>query len=87
MLVLYADDPDLVVATLGLVPVEPRSANAIVLRPQASALTAAPTIRHDLPLAPMEHVLADLLTLPGRSPQEAEALMDALAKTDPAWKA
>jgi hypothetical protein len=30
-------------------------------------------------------VLADLLTLPGRYPRQAEALIDALAKTDPAW--
>jgi hypothetical protein len=31
-------------------------------------------------------VLADLLTLPGRGDAEAEQLMDALARTDQAWK-
>ncbi len=37
-------------------------------------------------LAPTALVLADLLTLPGRSDAEAEQLMDALAATDPSWK-
>ena len=38
-------------------------------------------------IAPIPIVLADLLTLPGRSNAEAEQLLDALAKTDEAWEA
>ena len=36
---------------------------------------------------PWRSVLADLLTLPGRSDAEAEQLMEALARTDEEWKA
>jgi len=31
--------------------------------------------------------IADLLTPPGRSPEEAEQLINYLAATDPAWRA
>jgi hypothetical protein len=39
-----------------------------------------------LPTAPVALVLADLLTLPGRSDAEADQLMEALAKNATSWK-
>jgi hypothetical protein len=85
-LVLYAANTDKAASELGLVPVDPPSANVIVLTPQDPAILARPTVKNGSPVAPLPMVLADLLTLPGRYPLQAEALMDALAKTDPAWR-
>jgi hypothetical protein len=84
--VLYATDPASVAETLGLVETDPPSANVIVLVPQDLAVLDKPEVRARLPVAPLPVVLADLLTLPGRYPAQAAALMDALAKTDPEWR-
>lgn len=80
-LALYAADPAQIVGILGLIEADPTTANVVIATPQdpdildASRMTTAP-----VPL-----VLADLLTLPGRSDAEAEQLMDTLAAVDPAW--
>jgi len=84
--VIYAAHHDQVAALLGLVAVESSAANVIVLAPQDPAILISPIDRSGIPVAPLPIVLADLLTLPGRYPQPAEALIDALAKTDPAWE-
>jgi hypothetical protein len=85
-LVVYAAEPSPVAADLGLVPVAPSASNIILLKPQDPALLDAIALRDQAPLAPLPVVLADLLSLPGRYPQQGEALMDALAKADPAWR-
>ncbi|MDR1394416.1 MAG: TraY domain-containing protein [Bifidobacteriaceae bacterium] len=72
--------------TLGLVEADPPSANVIILAPQDLAILDSPDIRAGLPVAPLPVVLADLLTLPGRYPAQAAALMDALAKAEPEWR-
>ena len=86
-IVCYTADVPTMAARLGLVEVNPPSANTILIRPQDSTLLEDPPIADGLPVAPLPLVLADLLTLPGRYPQQAAALMDSLAKTDPAWRA
>ncbi|MDR1152797.1 MAG: helix-turn-helix domain-containing protein [Bifidobacteriaceae bacterium] len=85
-LAVYSRDPETVVSALALVPVDLPVANIIVVRPQDLGIVENPVVLGGIPLAPMELVLADLLSLPGRSAQEAEALMDALSKTDPQWR-
>jgi hypothetical protein len=85
-LVAYADDPGEAATALGLVPVDAPVANAILVPPQNPSILDSPPRVADTPVAPLPLVLADLLTLPGRYPQQAEALMDALAKTDPQWR-
>ena len=81
LLALYAADPAQVAGAMGLIEADPATANVVIAIPQdrdildASRMTTAP--------APL--VLADLLTLPGRSDAEAHQLMDTLAVTDPAW--
>jgi hypothetical protein len=85
-IVLYAADPTSIAETLDLVETDPPSANVIVLAPQDPAILDNPGIRAGLPVAPLPVVLADLLTLPGRYPAQAVALMDALAKTNPEWR-
>jgi hypothetical protein len=84
LLALYAPDPAAVSAELGLIAAEPTTANVIIAVPQdADILTAADD--GEPAVAPLALVVADLLTLPGRSDAEAEQLLDALAATDQAW--
>ena len=80
LLALYTNAPSTLVDELGLIPAEPTTANTVLAVPQDGEVLAA----H---LAPVALVLADLLTLPGRSDAEAEQLMEALARTDEEWKA
>ena len=86
LLIVYTVDPDRAASTLGLIPVAPPNANVILLMPQDPAILNNPVVRKGTPIAPLPIVLVDLSTLPGRYPQQATALMDALAKTDPAWR-
>lgn len=79
LLAIYAGQPDGVAADLGLIPAERAIANIVVAVPQDGDVLT----QH---IAPVALVLADLLTLPGRADAEAEQLMDALARTDPAWE-
>ena len=85
LLAMYAVDPTALSGELGLIAAEPATANVVIAIPQDTDIL--PTVE-DQPfaVAPVALVLADLLTLPGRSDAEAEQLMDALASADPAWK-
>ena len=85
-IVCYASDTAPFAASIGLQEVDAPAANVILAVPQDKAILDDPTIIDGVPVAPLPVVLADLMTLPGRYPQQAEALMDALAKTDPAWR-
>lgn len=80
LLALYADAPSALADEIGLIPAEPATANIVVAVPQDREV-----LTDDV--APVALVLADLLTLPGRSDAEAEQLMDMLARTDKAWEA
>jgi hypothetical protein len=80
LLALYTDAPRALVEELGLIPAEPVTANTVVAVPQDGRVLNSE-------VAPVALVLADLLTLPGRSDAEAEQLMDALARSDEAWQA
>jgi hypothetical protein len=85
LLALYASDPAAVSGELGLIAAEPTTANVLIAVPQDGDILPAPD-EGEPTVAPLALVVADLLTLPGRSDAEAEQLMDALAKTDQAWK-
>lgn len=84
LLALYSAAPAALARMLGLIDAEPAGANVIVAAPQDRQIlipaNAGPSI------APIALVLADLLTLPNRSDAEADQLMDALARSDDAWK-
>lgn len=79
LLALYAESPDRLAEDVRLIPAGPATANVVVAAPQDRSVLAEP-------LAPAPLVLADLLTLPGRSDAEAEQLVDALSLSDPAWR-
>lgn len=85
LLALYASDPAAASEALGLIAAEPTTANVVLAVPQDGDILPA-TDEREPAVAPLALVVADLLTLPGRSDAEAEQLMDALAATDQAWK-
>lgn len=85
LLALYAADPPGLAQDLGLVAADRATANVVIAVPQDT--TVLPGAHGKGPaIAPAALVLADLLTLPGRSDAEANQLMDALAAVDPAWE-
>jgi len=79
MLALYAESAERLAEEMRLIPADPSTANVVVAVPQDRRVLAEP-------LAPAALVLADVLTLPGRSDAEAEQLLETLALTDPAWR-
>ena len=84
LLALYAASPRSLAEQLGLVEADAATANVIIAAPQDERILPGPG--EPVSLAPTALVVADRLTLPGRSDAEAEQLMDALAATDPSWK-
>lgn len=93
LLAIYAARPAEAADELGLIAAEPTTANVVIARPQDPDILAQPEPDifaqpgdGDLVTAPLPLVIADLLTLPGRSDAEAEQLMDALAVADEAWR-
>ncbi len=84
LLALYAPSPRSLAQQLGLVEADPSTANVVIAAPQDPRILPGPGDPVDL--APPALVLADLLTLPGRSDAEAEQLMDDMASSDPSWK-
>jgi len=85
-IVCYTRDVPTMAGGVGLQEVDAPTANVILISPQDKALLDKPAVIGGIPVVPLPLVLADLLTLPGRYPQQAEALMDAVAKTAPAWR-
>lgn len=84
LLACYATDIQSLAADLGLTRADRRTSNVLITSPADPLLLKQPRRTDDgLPTAPVSQVLADLLGLPGRSAQEAEQLMDALAAADP----
>jgi hypothetical protein len=81
-LALYTADPVALARGLGLIEADRASANVVVAVPQDMGILPADGIA----VAPAALVVADLLTLPGRSDAEAEQLMDFFALTDPDWR-
>lgn len=85
LLAIYAEQPTELAGELGLIDAEPATANVVIARPQDPEILA-PSGDDGLRTAPLPLVIADLLTLPGRSDAEAEQLMDALATADDTWQ-
>jgi hypothetical protein len=86
LLALYAADPLVLSSELGLISAERSTANVVIAAPQDADVLPEPGDPSPVTV-PVALVLADLLTLPGRSDAEADQLMEALAKRDIAWKA
>lgn len=82
LLAVYTPTPTSLAADLGLIPATASTANVVIAAPQD------PDILSDdgVSVAPATLVLADLLTLPGRSDAEAEQLMNTLSVTNRSWE-
>ena len=85
LLSLYVADPARVVATLGLRRAD-TGANVVLLQAEDDGVFDGAVDRQGLSCAPLPVVVADLLSGPGRSPAEAEALMDWMAEHEEAWR-
>lgn len=84
LVALYTASPRTLAGELGLVEADASTANVVMAVPQDERILPSPA--EPVALAPTALVVADLLTLPGRSDAEAEQLMDAMAASDPTWK-
>jgi hypothetical protein len=85
-LALYVNGLDDTSRLLGLAPTDRATANVILAVPYDSQLiTARSTDVEQLSVVDVGQTVADLLTLPGRGPEEADQLMDLLAEGDSAW--
>jgi hypothetical protein len=82
---LYTDDPIGLMDQLDLRTVE-RGTNVFVLSPYDPVVHTTSRSVAGLEVAAPAQVVADLLTGPGRSSEEAEQLLSALAASDPAWQ-
>jgi len=83
---LYTARPTTLAQELGLYPAAPGTANVVLARPSEPSLLQPGERRSGKPaVVPLAQLLADLLTLPGRSPEEAEQVMDILARSRARW--
>jgi hypothetical protein len=60
--------------------------NIALLRPFDRVATDRTSKRDDLTVAALSQVAADLLTSPGRGPNEAEALLNWMSENESAWR-
>ncbi len=82
---IYVEDPVGAAQTLGLREAD-AGANVVLLRPEDEAVFERVDERDGLTCATLPLVAADLLSGPGRSPAEAEALMDWMAAHEEDWR-
>lgn len=82
---IYVDDPIQAASVLGLRQAD-AGANIILLQPEDDALYTSAIDMDGLKRAPLPLLVVDLLTGPGRSPSEAEALMDWMESHEDMWR-
>lgn len=86
-LTCFARDPQGLASHLQLERSGRFSANVFLTQPMDPELIDSASISGDrLRRVAVSQVLADLMSLPGRSEQEAEQLIEVLARTDRAWR-
>ena len=82
---VYVDDPDRAAEALGLRQTD-SGANVILLQPDDDAIYGRASEVEGLQQASLPLLVADLLTGPGRSPAEAEALMVWMEDNEEVWR-
>ncbi len=85
LLSIYVEDPDEVAEKLGLRRTD-AGANIILLQPEDRTLYERASKDDGLNYAPLPLVVADLLGGPGRSPAEAEALLEWMHTNEEVWR-
>ena len=86
LLLCYADDIQKLAKTLDLRQVD-AGMNVVLARPFDQIVTERTSKRDGLTVAALSQVAADLLTSPGRGPNEAEALMEWMRENESVWRA
>lgn len=84
VLSMYVDDPEQTAEALDLKRAD-AGANIILLQPEDDALYEQTSEVEGLIRASLPVIVVDLLTGPGRSPAEAEALMDWMEEHEEVW--
>lgn len=82
---IYVEESDETAQVLGLRAAD-AGANVILLAPEDIAVIETAERRDGIPYAPLPFVVSDLLSGPGRSPAEAEALMAWMAEHEEVWR-
>ncbi len=86
LLMVYVDDPADVEKTLDLRPGD-AGANVAILTPFDDIVFERTSTKGGVTVAALSQVAADLLTSPGRGPNEAEALMVWMQQNEGTWRA
>jgi hypothetical protein len=82
---IYADDPAEVADALGLRPID-TAANVVLAAPRYDIVFARAESVECLQVAALSQVAVDLATGPGRSPNEADALLDWMEANESDWR-
>jgi hypothetical protein len=85
LLLCYSDDVPALAKRLDLREAE-AGMNVVLARPFDPVVTERTSKRDGLTIAAPSQVVADLLTSPGRGPNEAEALIEWMRKNERAWR-
>jgi hypothetical protein len=86
LLQVYVDRPDAIDSELDLRPTD-AGANVALLTPFDVVVYERRSQKSGITIAALSQVAADLLTSPGRGPNEAEALMEWMRDNEDAWRA
>ncbi len=85
LLVAYTDEPLLVAERLSLVPVE-AGANVVLARPFDASVFQRDRVFGAVRFVAASQLAADLLSSPGRGPNEGEALLEWMEAHEDAWR-
>ncbi len=84
LLTIYVPDATEAAKALQLRPVD-RGANVVLVEPFDSVVYRGAKVKGQLTYAAQSQVVVDLLTGPGRAPEEGASLIEALAAKDAGW--
>jgi hypothetical protein len=90
---IYVDEPEDTARTLGLVPAE-SGANVWLLRPYDAVVftrtrrrtISTANVSTEVVIVSAAQAVVDLMSSPGRGPQEAEALVETMKENEDAWR-
>ena len=85
LLTIYVPDATAAAGSLQLRPVE-RGANVVLVEPFDPVVYRGAKVKDRLTCAAPSQVVVDLLTGPGRAPEEGASLIEALASKDEGWR-
>ncbi len=86
LLTVYVDRPHDVEQSLDLRPAEV-GANVALFTPFDEVVFERTSVKRGIVIAALSQIAADLMTSPGRGPNEAEALMQSMQENEDAWRA